>query len=166
MSDWLVRVGAYEVKREMYKSCTCGDMMGRSWRKMSGHVGSSRHKSGQVGRNFFFVVLVVVTLLHQFLRVWSLFPVLASSLRCSSTALTVDRLMPVSWRWGAGDRIRMVRVASSRVMSGQSGQFSFFGSLPLTSSTVPWCLCWVMGSLHSCKGPSSSSDSQPAGVMA
>ena len=47
--DALVRVGAYEVNREMYKRCTSGDMVGRSWRQMSGNVGPSRHKSGKVG---------------------------------------------------------------------------------------------------------------------
>ena len=75
----------------------------------------------------------MVTLLHQFLRVRSLFPVLASSLRCSSTTLTDDRLMPVSWRWGAGGRVRTVRVGLCRVEvgSGQSGQFSLFWSFAL-----------------------------------
>ena len=47
--DALVRVDAYGVNREMYKSCTSGDMVGRSWRPMSGDVGPSRHKSGKVG---------------------------------------------------------------------------------------------------------------------
>ena len=100
MKDSPVRVGAYEVKRKMYKSCASGEMVGHSRRQMSGDVGPSRHKSGKVGRNIFCPILVVVTLLHQFLRIRSLFPVLASSLRCSSTTPTDDRLMPVSWRWG------------------------------------------------------------------
>ena len=32
-------VGAYEVERKIYKSCMSGDLVGRSWRQMSGHVG-------------------------------------------------------------------------------------------------------------------------------
>ena len=113
----LVRVGAYEVNREMYKSCMSGEMVGcvlagkwRKWRERR----KSRVKAGE----FSFAVFVVVTLLHQYLRVGSLFPVLASSLRCSSTTLTDDRLMPVSWRWGVVRRVRTVRVGLSRVYVG------------------------------------------------
>jgi len=40
----LVRVGAYEVNREMYKSCISGDLLELSGRQMSGQVGSSRVK--------------------------------------------------------------------------------------------------------------------------
>ena len=69
--------------------------------------------TGKSGR-IFFLVLVVVTHLHQFCRVWLLFPVLESSLRCSSTALTGDRFMPVSWRQGQG-------VGSGRAGSGNVG---------------------------------------------
>lgn len=42
IKDWLVSVGAYEVSREMYKSCISGDLLERSGRQMSGQVGSSR----------------------------------------------------------------------------------------------------------------------------
>ena len=56
-------------------------------------------KSGKSGR-IFFLVLVFVSLLHQFFYVRSLFPVPDSSLRCSSTTVTDIRLMPVSWRGG------------------------------------------------------------------
>ena len=48
--DWLVRVGAYEVNREMYKSCMSGDMVGcvlagkwRKWRERR----KSRAKAGE-----------------------------------------------------------------------------------------------------------------------
>ena len=61
---------------------------------------------------------VFVTLLHQFLRFESRFPVLAGSLRCSSTALTDDRLMPVCWRRGAVLRVWKGHVGSCRVRSG------------------------------------------------
>ena len=39
LRDSLVRVGAYEVNREMYKSCISGDLLERSGRQMSGQVG-------------------------------------------------------------------------------------------------------------------------------
>ena len=51
--------------------------------------------TGKSGR-IFFLALHVVTLLHQFSRVWSLFLVLTSSLRYSSTTIADDRHMPVS----------------------------------------------------------------------
>ncbi len=35
----LADVSAYEVKREMYKSCTSGEMVGHDGREMSGEVG-------------------------------------------------------------------------------------------------------------------------------
>ena len=35
----LADVSAYEVKREMYKSCTSGEMEGHDGREMSGQVG-------------------------------------------------------------------------------------------------------------------------------
>ena len=44
MKDSSVRVGAYEVKRKMYKSCACSEMVGHSRRQMSGLVGSCRVK--------------------------------------------------------------------------------------------------------------------------
>ena len=81
---------------------------------MSGKVGSSRLKSGKVGRYFFLPVLVVVTVLHQFFGFESRFPVLADSLRCSSTALTDDRLIPVCWRRGSASGPE----GSCRVRSG------------------------------------------------
>ena len=49
MRDSPARVGEYEVKRQMYKSCASGEMVERDWRQVSGHVGSSRQKSGEVG---------------------------------------------------------------------------------------------------------------------
>ena len=98
---------------------------------MSGQVGISRVKSGKVGQNIFCPILVVVTLLHQFLRIRSLFPVLASSLRCSSTTPTDDRLMPFSWRLGpvvGFGRSGSGQVGSGREKSGRSGQFSLLWS--------------------------------------
>ena len=95
-----------------------------SCRVMSGHVGSSRLKSGKVGRNFFLPVLVFVTLLHQFFLFESRFPVLAGSLRCSSTALTDDRLMPICWRRGAVRRVWKGHVGLGRV---RAGSFPCFG---------------------------------------
>ena len=44
LRESLVRVGAYEINREMYKSCISGDLLERSGRQMSGQVGSSRVK--------------------------------------------------------------------------------------------------------------------------
>ena len=166
----LVRVGAYEVNREMYRSCMSGDLLGcvlagkwRIWRERR-----ERRKSRVKAGEFFFAVFVVVTLLHQYLRVGSLFPVLASSLRCSSTTLTDDRLMPVSWRWEVVRRVRTVRVGLSRVyvglgrvMSGQKGLISYCWA----SSTFFDCLGWVTGSIQSWKGPPLPSDSLPATVM-
>ena len=125
-----------ECLRALCESCTNSDMAGRFGRFMSGEVGLCRVKSGEVGRKIFLPALFAVTVLHQFLRVWSLFPVLASSLRCSSTALTDDRLMPHSWRWGAGRRVRSGRVGKSRVRSGQSGQYSFSWTLALDFAHV------------------------------
>ena len=110
------------------------DAVGVKCRVTSGKVGLSWVKSGKVGRKIFSLVLVDVTLLHQFLRVWSLFMVLARSLRCSSTTLTDDRFMPVSWWWRAWCRARTVRVGLCRVMSAQVGserQFSLFWSSAL-----------------------------------
>lgn len=89
MRDSLARVGAYEVNREMYKSCTSGEMAGHSWRQMSGQVGLSRVRAG--------------------------------SIPC-------------------------------------------FGLLRLTSSMIARCLCWVLGSIQSGRGPPSQSDSLPEGV--
>ena len=108
---------------------------------MSGKVGLSRLKSGKVGRNFFLPVPVVVTLLHQFFGFDSRFPVLAGSLRCSSTALTDDGHMPVCRRWGqcvGSGRVMSVHVGGR---SGQNGQFSYFGLWRLHSYTFPRCLC-------------------------
>lgn len=65
---------------------TSSEMAGRRWRQVSGQVGVSQVKRGEI----FPLVLVVVTHLHQFLRVWHLFPAVESSLRCSSTTLTDD----------------------------------------------------------------------------
>ena len=107
---WLAPGVSFQCLRELYEPLHGGSCFGG---KMAGKWRQSRVKAGD-----FFLVLVVVALLHQFLRVGSLFPVLASSLRCSSTALTDDRLMPVSWRWGAGGRVRTVRVGLSRVRAG------------------------------------------------
>ena len=71
--------------------------------------------------------------------------------------------MPVSWRWGAWCRVWTVRVGLSRI---RADSFPCFGLLRLSSSTIPRCLCWVLGSLQACKGPASLSDSLSAGVMA
>ena len=109
-------------------------------------------KSGKSGLKNFCPALVVVAPLHQLLRVWILFPVLASSLRCSSTIITDDRLIPVDWRWGTWCRVWTVRVGLSRARLGQSGQFPCYWSLRLTLSTIHWCLCWVLGSYQSWMG--------------
>lgn len=44
--DSLADMSAYEVKREMYRICTSGEMVGHDWRKMSVQVGISRVESG------------------------------------------------------------------------------------------------------------------------
>ena len=125
--------GPNECLRALCESCTNSDMAGRFGRFMSGQVGLCRVKSGEVGRKIFLPALFAVTVLHQFLRVWSLFPVLASALRCSSTALTDDRLMPHSWRWGQGvgsGRAGLGKDGSGRV---RAGSFPFSGLWRLTS---------------------------------
>ena len=130
---WRALAGPNECLRALYESCTNSDMAGRFGRFMSGQVGLCRIMSGEVGRKIFFPALFAVTVLHQFLRVWSLFPVLASALRCSSTALTADRLMPHSWRWGQGvgsGRAGLGKVGSGRV---RAGSFPFSGLWRLTS---------------------------------
>ena len=117
MRDSLVRVGAYEAQREMRNSCTSGEMVGRVLAEIWREWREWRKSRVKAGENFF-LVLLVVTLMQQLFRVWSLFPVLASLQRCSSTTLKDDRLMPVGWRWGASCRVRTVRVGISRVRSG------------------------------------------------
>ena len=128
-------------------------MMVVKCRVKSGKVGISRVKSGKVGRKFFFLVIVVVTLLHQFLRVWRLFPVLAGSLRYSSTTLTDDSLMPVSWHRGHGvvsGRLESGKVGSK---SGQSGQFSLFWSFALDFAHVSLVSLLGTGQLTLLQGP-------------
>ena len=78
---------------------------------MSGQVGISRVKAGDI----FFGPFFVVTLLHQFFRFWSLFPVLASSLRLTQTP---DSLRS-SGGWGAECRVWTVNVGSGRSKSIQ-----------------------------------------------
>ena len=97
------------VVRELYQPLHGGSCFG-------GNMAEIAEMAEKLGRSgyIFFAVLVVVTLLHQFFRFRSQFPVLAGSLRCSSTALTDDRLMPVCWRWGQC-------VGSGRVMSAHVG---------------------------------------------
>lgn len=101
----------------------------------------------------FFLVLAVVTLLHQFLRRWRHFPVLTGTPRLSTAA--------DSWRstggWGAGCRFRRLRVALGRV---RAGRLPVFGLLRMASHRIPCRLCCAMGSLQSCHGPLWPSDSQ------
>ena len=95
------------------RTLTWWDELDVSSRVKSGYVGLCRVMSG---KNFF-PALFAVRVLHQFFRFRSLFPVLASSLRCSSTTLTDDRHMPVCWRWGQGvgsGRVGSVYVGSER----------------------------------------------------
>ena len=99
---------------------------------MSGQVGISRVKAGDI----FFGPFFVVTLMHQFFRFWSLFPVLASSLRLTQTP---DSLRSPGG-WGAECRVWTVNVGSGRSKSIQvdPGRVVFFF----------WRLCgWVCGRL-------------------
>ena len=102
-----------------------------SCRVKSGNVGLSRLKSGKVGRFFFLPDLVVVTVLHQFFRFESRFPVLAGSLQmlnhCSNRRLTHAGFLAAG---GSASGLKgSCRFMSGQVggRSGQSGQFSYFG---------------------------------------
>jgi len=125
-----------------------------TWRDGSGI--SSRVKSGFVGfcRAYsLFWLSFVVTLLHQFLRMWRHFPILTGTPRLSTAA--------DSWRstggWGAGSRFRTLKVALSRV---RAGRLPVFGLVRMASHRIPCCLCCAMCSLQSCYGPLWPSDSQ------
>ncbi len=130
----------------MYKSCTSRDVVERSWRQMSGHVGSGRHKSGKVGRNFFFWFLFWLRFCIRFCvsgacsRFWHIFydahPLLLQTTgSCRSVGFGGHGV--VSGRSRSG----YVGSGSDYVgsVSGQSGQSSLFWSLRLNSSTVPRC---------------------------
>ena len=77
-------------------------------RVKSGQVGIRRVKAGDI----FFGSIFVVTLLHQFYRIWSLFPVLASSLRLTQTP--DSRRSPGGW--GAECRVWTVNVGSEQAV--------------------------------------------------
>ena len=126
---------------------------------MSGQVGISRVKAGDI----FFWPFFVITFLHQFYRIWSLFPVLASSLRLTQT--------PDSRRslggWEAECRVWTVNVESGRSKSIQVDPgrvvFFFLAFVWLGLRAFARCLCWVMGSSQACKGPPSPPDSLHSG---
>ena len=108
----------------LYKSCAISTMVGRVW---TSSVGSSRVRSGQVGisraraGDIFFLVIVVVTLLHRFFRFQSRFLILAASPRHSSTTFADAGLRSVRWRLGG--RVSCPD-ASGRFEPGRSGQVS------------------------------------------
>ena len=77
-------------------------------------------KSGKSGRNFY-AVLVVITLLHHFIRVGSLFPVPAIFQRVS---ISTD-----SCRLAGAAGLGASLDGSGRVKSGQSGKSSCFWTL-------------------------------------
>ena len=153
MRDWLAGVGAYEVKREMYKSCTSGDLVGRelasnvgSCRVVSGKVGISRVKSGE---NFSFWFLLWLRFCISFCvsgacsRFWKVLydahPLLQHT--TDSCRLAGDGGQEIGSGWlGSG------QVGSGRDVSGQSGQFSLVWSFALDfehSSLVSLLRYWA-----------------------
>ena len=145
----------------------CGACLDVKCRVKSCQVGSSRYKSGQSGRYFFFRHLLSLRFCIGFsvsgVDSWFWQPLHDTHPRLSQT--------PDSSRsaggWGAECRVRTLQVGLSRA---EAGSFPIYGLLRLASGTFPRCLCWAMGrqiirSLQSCKGPHSPSDSQPVGVM-
>ena len=75
MRDSLVRLGAYEVNRVLYKSCTSSDLVGHVLAENMAGIAGMAEKSGKSGRKRakagekFFLALLVVRLLHQLFRV-------------------------------------------------------------------------------------------------
>ena len=143
----------------MNESCTKLIWRDESGRQYGGNGGNSGN-SGKVGqkRANFFLALVVVTLMHQFFRSSSRFPVLATATRFSQTPDT---------RRSAGDReSRATRLDTpGREGSCQDGRILLFpGLLRWATNAYPRSLCRVpgrqfMGSQLSCRCRLSMSDS-------
>ena len=147
------------VERELNKLLHGGTSLGVNMDEMAemAEIAEVAEKSGKSGR-IFFLALVVVTLMHQFFRSSSRFPVLATATRFSQT--------PDSRR-SAGDReSRATRLATPGMeVSCRCGHLLLLpGLLRWATNAYPRCLCrvpgrQVMGSQQSGRGRLSMSDS-------